>query len=118
MPERSYVLTETAVADFKAARDWSMKRWGKALTISYFQSLHDAAEALAKNQFALPSSAKITACSELLVWPVREHYLVYTPAQNQKIIIVSLIRQTRDVPAILAENRFFIERALKKIQQP
>jgi plasmid stabilization system protein ParE len=118
MPDRAYILTETAVADFKAARDWSMRRWGKELTISYFQALHEAAEELAKNHFGLPSSTKITACSELLVWPVREHYLVYTPAGNQRIIIVALIRQTRDVPAILAENRFLIERALKKIQQP
>lgn len=52
---------------------------------------------------------------QLLVWPIREHYIIYQPFKKQKIIIVALIRQLRDVPAIIGENRFIIERELKKI---
>ncbi len=115
MLKRSYVLTKTAESDFRSARDWSLKRWGKSITQQYFKDLHEGAESIAKNQFALAESSDLTSSEQLLVWPVREHYIIYLPFKKQKIIIVALIRQSRDVPAILGENRFIIERELKKI---
>jgi len=46
---RSYILTETAERDFRLARQWSMRRWGKELTKQYFLDLHDCAENLARS---------------------------------------------------------------------
>jgi plasmid stabilization system protein ParE len=115
MPKRSYILTRTAESDFRSARDWSLKRWGKSITQQYFKDLHEGAESIAKNHFSLANSLDVTGSEELLVWPIREHYIVYLPSQNQKIIIVALIRQSRDVPAILGKNRFLIERELKSL---
>ena len=116
MPKRSYMLTKTAEFDFRSARDWSLKRWGKSITQQYFKDLHQGAESVAKNYFSLPDSLDITSSSELLVWPIKEHYIVYIPYQDHKIIIVALIRQSRDVPAILGKNRFLIERELKNLE--
>lgn len=115
MPKRSYILTKTAESDFRSARAWSINRWGKPITQQYFIDLHKGAESIAKNHFALTGSSDLTRSEQLLVWPVREHYIIYLPFKNQKIIIVALIRQSRDVPSILGKNRFIIERELKKI---
>ena len=114
MPRRSksYLLTETAARDFRAARAWSSSRWGKERTRSYFRQIHDAAEQIAANQSAVQKREDLTGDSGLGVYPVGEHYLVYVPINDKQIAIVALIRQTRDVPAILQANSYRIQRAL------
>jgi len=117
MRKRSYVLTKTAESDFRSARVWSLKRWGTSITQQYFKDLHEGAESIAKSHVALTESSYLTNSAQLLVWPVREHYIIYLPSKKQKIIIVALIRQSRDVPSILGANHFIIERELKKINE-
>ncbi|MGS2724419.1 hypothetical protein ACVBEJ_11815 [Porticoccus sp. GXU_MW_L64] len=56
--------------------------------------------------------------AELNLYPVREHYLVYVPVDGKGIVIVALIRQARDVPAILNANGFLIRRQLREILHP
>ena len=109
---RHYILTATAERDFREARRWSLSRWGKELTEQYFTDLHDSAEGIAQTQLAVQ---QIADTSELGIHPVREHYLVYVPIRKNSIVIVALIRQTRDVPAILNANSFKIQRQLKEI---
>lgn len=115
MPKHAYILTQTAELDFRETRRWSLKRWGKSATRKYFEDLHEGAETIVENHFALIRSRNLTNSEELLVWPVREHYTIYLPIQNGQIIIVALIRQTRDVPNILRENYYMIERELKSM---
>lgn len=114
---RNYILTETAESDFREARQWSLSRWGKELTRQYFSDLHACAESLARNPARSTSIDQVSAAVELKICPVREHYLVYAPIGSNRIAIVALIRQTRDVPAILNANSFMIQRQLKKITQ-
>lgn len=109
---RHYILTATAERDFREARRWSLSRWGKELTRQYFADLHNSAEDLARGHSSRP---QISDTSELGVYPVREHYLVYVPVSKNCVVIVALIRQTRDVPAILKANGFKIQRQLKGI---
>ncbi len=109
---RYYLLTATAEQDFREARRWSISRWGKELTREYFTALHESAEGIAQNHSAM---LQLTGASELGVHPVREHYLIYVPTSKNSIVIVALIRQTRDVPAILKANGFKIQRQLKEI---
>ena len=109
---RHYILTATAERDFREARRWSLSRWGKELTRQYFIDLHEGAEALAQNYSVVHQMADLSGLS---VYPVREHYLVYVSIGNNRIVIVALIRQTRDVPAILNANGFKIRRQLKEI---
>jgi len=109
---RHYILTATAEQDFREARRWSLSRWGKELTKQYFTDLHDSAEVLARGH---STRSQLLDTSELGVYPVREHYLVYVPISNNSVVIVALIRQTRDVPAILKANGFKIQRQLKEI---
>jgi plasmid stabilization system protein ParE len=112
---RYYILTETAEHDFRAARQWSLSRWGKKLTRQYFADLHQSAERIAQNPEQFSSLEHFSNTAELHVYPVREHYLIYLPISNKRIVIVALIRQTRDVPAILNANGFMIQRQLKEI---
>lgn len=117
MPERKrhYVLTATAEQDFREARRWSRSRWGLELTRQYFIDLHEGAEWIARNQQSLPVRDDLAGTSGLGVYPVREHYIVYVPIRKHRIVIVALIRQSRDAPAILAANGYLIRRQLKEI---
>ena len=109
-----YILTATAERDFREAKRWSLSRWGKELTEQYFTDLHESAEGIAKSH-SIAMSLQVAGTSELGIYPVREHYLVYVPIGKNTIVIVALIRQTRDVPAILKANGFQIQRQLKEI---
>lgn len=117
MPKRrkSYVLTETAERDFREARRWSRKRWGEQQTRTYFERLHEGAECIARHQNAAAQRDDLIAGSELGIYPIGEHYMVYLPIDDRRIAIVALIRQTRDVPAILESHGFQIRRQLKAI---
>jgi plasmid stabilization system protein ParE len=84
----------------------------------YFQRLHDAAEYIAKHQPAISRRDDLTDDESLGAYPVGEHYIVYTPLDDSQIAIVALIRQTRDVPAILQANSFRIRRALDVALKP
>jgi plasmid stabilization system protein ParE len=111
---RSYVLTETAARDFREARRWSKARWGERTTRSYFQKLHDGAEYIAAHQTAIASRDELAGDTNLGAHPVGEHFLVYVPIDKNQTAIVALIRQIRDVPALLQANRFQIQRALNE----
>jgi plasmid stabilization system protein ParE len=111
---RSYVLTETAARDFREARRWSKARWGDRTTRSYFQKLHNGAEYIAAHQTVISHRDELTEDTNLEVYPVGEHFLVYVPLDTTQIAIVALIRQIRDVPALLQANRFQIQRALNE----
>jgi plasmid stabilization system protein ParE len=113
--KRHYLLTKTAENDFREAKQWSMSRWGKALTKQYFNKLHQTAIQLGQHQDSFTKITRLTDGTGLKVYPVREHYLVYLPLGNSLIAIVSLIRQTRDVPAIIEANEFSIRRELKTV---
>ena len=115
--QRRYILTETAESDFREARHWSLSRWGEELTRQYFSDLHECAERLSRNPGRSASMDQVPAEIELKIHPVREHYLVYVPINSNCIAIIALIRQTRDVPAILNANSFMINRQLREITQ-
>jgi plasmid stabilization system protein ParE len=111
---RSYVLTETAARDFREARRWSKARWGDRTTRSYFQKLHNGAEYIAAHQTVISHRDELTEDTNLEVCPVGEHFLVSVSLDKTQIAIVALIRQIRDVPALLQANRFQIQRALNE----
>lgn len=101
MRRTRYVLTARAAADLREARAWSRARWGKELTRRYFDDLHRGAQFIAESQSALRGRQEFSGGTALLVYPVREHYLVYEPLGERFIAIVAVIRQGRDIPAIL-----------------
>jgi plasmid stabilization system protein ParE len=109
---KHYILTATAERDFREAKRWSLSRWGKELTQQYFADLHESAKRIAQSH---STTLQIADTRKLGIYPVREHYLVYVPIGKSTIVIVALIRQTRDVPAILKANGFQVQRQLKEI---
>lgn len=117
MPRKTihYILTATAERDFRQARQWSLSRWGKVLTQQYFTDLHETAERIAQDRKSLPDKSHLTGTTGMGVQAVREHYIVYVPINEQCIVIDALIRQTRDVPAILKANGHMIRRQLQEI---
>ena len=111
-----YVLTARAAADLREARSWSRARWGKDLTRRYFDDLHQGAQFIAENQRALRGRPELAGGSALLMYPVREHYIVYEPLGEGFIAVVAVIRQGRDVPTILRKWSVPIRRELVEIR--
>jgi plasmid stabilization system protein ParE len=100
----------------REARAWSRTRWGKGLTSRYFDDLHEGAQFIAENQTAFRGRQELSGGTSLLVYPVREHYIVYEPLAERFIAIVAVIRQERDVPAILQKWSAPIRRELIEIR--
>ena len=116
MPRKSYVLTARAAADLREARVWSLARWGKELTNRYFQDLHEGAQYIAENHASFRDRQELAGGTALLLSPVREHYIVYEPLGPRFIAIVAVIRQGRDIPAILQKWAAPIRRELIEIR--
>jgi plasmid stabilization system protein ParE len=111
-----YVLTARAAADLREARAWSRARWGKELTSKYFDDLHKGGQFVAENHGALLGRQDLSGGTSLLVYPVREHYIVYEPLAERFIAVVAVIRQGRDIPAILQKWSAPIRRELIEIR--
>jgi plasmid stabilization system protein ParE len=88
--------------------------WGKELTSRYFDDLHEGAQFIAENQ--LRRRQELSGETSLLVYPVREHYIAYEPLAERFIAIVAVIRQGRDIPAILQKWSVPIRRELIEIR--
>jgi plasmid stabilization system protein ParE len=113
---KSYVLTARAAADLRDARVWSRARWGKELTNRYFEDLHEGAQYIAENHASFRDRQELAGGTALLLYPVREHYIVYEPLALRFIAIVAVIRQGRDIPAILQKWAAPIRRELIEIR--
>jgi len=109
-------LTVRAEADLREARSWSRARWGKELTDRYFQDLHEGARYIAENHVSLRSRHDLAGGTALCLYPIREHFIVYEPLTEKLIAIVAVIRQRRDVPAILQKWAAPIRRELTQIR--
>jgi len=118
MPDKKhYLLTWGAEADLREAKQWSLSRWGKELTKDYFADLDHAAEYVAAHQKHLHIREDLAGETGLLIHPVREHYLVYFPIDDCTVIIVAVIRQSRNVPEILGKSAFMIHREVTEIKK-
>ena len=116
MRRRSYVLTARAAADLNEARVWSRARWGKELTNRYFEDLHEGAQYIAENHASFRGRHELAGGTALLLYPVREHYIVYEPLAARFIAIVAVVRQGRDIPAILQKWAAPIRREMIEIR--
>jgi plasmid stabilization system protein ParE len=113
---RSYVLTARAAADLNEARVWSRARWGRELTNRYFEDLHEGAQHIAENHASFRDRHELAGGTALLLYPVREHYIVYEPLAARFIAIVAVVRQGRDIPAILQKWAAPIRREMIEIR--
>jgi|CXWL01.1.fsa_nt_gi plasmid stabilization system protein ParE len=112
-----YILTPTARNHLREAKIWSRTRWGEELTTQYFYDLEKVALHLATNHHQSANRQEFSEKSGLNAYPVREHYIIYTPLNNQKIVIVAFIRQTRDIPALLNKYAYLFKRELDEIKR-
>jgi plasmid stabilization system protein ParE len=117
VPRQSYLLTARAAADLREARAWSRARWGKELTNRYFDDLHEGAQYIAANHASFRDRHELAGGTALLLYPVREHYIAYEPLSSRLIAIVAVIRQSRDVPAILQKWAASIRREVIEIRE-
>lgn len=115
-PRRFYVLTARAEADLHEARAWSRARWGKDLTNRYFEDLHEGAQYIAENYTSFRARHELAGGMTLGIYAVREHYIVYEPLAPPFIAIVAVIRQGRDIPAILEKWAAPIRRELLEVR--
>lgn len=112
----SYVLTARAEADLRQARAWSLGRWGPELTDRYFDALHEGAQYIAENHASLRVNDELAGGTALLLYPVREHYIVYEPLAPKFIVILAVIRRGRDLPSILQKWAPPLRRELMEIR--
>lgn len=117
MRRKTYLLTARAAADLREARAWSRARWGKELTNRYFDDLHEGAQYIAENHASFRDRHELAGGTALLLYPVREHYIVYEPLAPRLIAIVAVIRQGRDLPSILQKWAAPIRRELMEIRE-
>jgi len=94
-----------------------MARWGEKLTEEYFIAIHEAAEKLAKNYKTYRPREELAGGTGLLLYPVREDYLVYEPLTKNQIVIVALLRQGRDIPSILSKGKHIISQELLALRK-
>jgi len=113
---KSYVLTARATADLREARVWSRARWGKELTNRYLEDLHEGAQYIAESHASFRDRHELAGGTALLLYPVREHYIAYEPLAPGFIAIVAVIRQGRDIPAILQKWAAPIRREVIEIR--
>lgn len=112
---KNYVLTRLAEQDFREAKKWSMQRWGSKLTKQYFLTTHDITEKIGQKTSQYHTKEELAGDTGLCIHAVKEHYLVYVPVSDKKIIVVALIRQTRDVPSILKTHTRRIKNEVERI---
>ena len=117
MSSPSYILTPTARKHLREAKAWSKSRWGEALTVQYFHDLDQAARYLAEHHTQTSKRSDLAGDSGLGIYSVREHYLIYEPIAPQTIVIVAVLRQVRDVPAILSRYAYVIKRELDELRK-
>jgi len=113
---KRYVLTLRAANDLREARAWSRARWGKPLTRRYFEELHKGAQYVADNCHRLRAHDELSGGTLLHVYPIREHYLIYEPLNSDVIAIVAIVRQGRDLSAILRKWAGSIRRELADVR--
>ena len=65
----------------------------------------------------MPSREYLAGGTGLGIYPVREHYLVFEPLSDDRMAIVAVIRQGRDLPDILQRNAHTIHRELNRLRQ-
>lgn len=64
----------------------------------------DEIQRFAVNQKSVRNRKELTAGTNLCIFPYREHYIIYLPFDESHIIIVSIIRQVRDIPNIIKQR--------------
>ncbi len=115
--KKPYLLTPTARRHLREAKAWSLRRWGPKITEAYFIELDEVARRLARDFRIYRSREELAGGTGLLLHPVREHYLVFEPLGKSQIIIVAVLRQTRDISAILSKGQHLIGRELKALRE-
>lgn len=116
MREASYVLTPTARQHLRETKAWSLARWGQELTAQYFNELEKSAQFIAGNHAKLAQNIHARAGQPALgIYPAREHYIVFVALSPDRVAIVAVIRQGRDISALLNKYGLVIQRELEKI---
>jgi plasmid stabilization system protein ParE len=60
------------------------------LTNRYFEDLHEGARYIAENHASFRDRHELAGGTALLLYPVREHYIVYEPLAPRLIAIVAV----------------------------
>ena len=120
MKSPKYTLTKGAEADLDEIYRRSLERFGRDQTNTFMTALKKAAEFAADNHGKVPPRSQLTGESGLSLYPVHNHFIAYRPVADHHIVIIALLRQSRDIPAfVLAEAKRFrkdfaeIERKIK-----
>lgn len=111
----NYFLSPTAIRPLRDHKKWSLDKFGRAVTKKYFQDMDKAFKYIAENCKGLPARPELIGESGLYIYPVREHYIVYVPVNNN-IHIAAILRQVQDIPNIINEGAAVFQRVLSEFK--
>lgn len=120
MANRAYLLTAGAAGDIREIAQWSLQRWGKEQTLKYLGELHAGLEYIAANLAIVKqhkSRDALSGGSGLMLYPINQHYAAFVPIAERSIAVAAIIRQGRDIAAILQKDRLMIDRDIQEIHE-
>jgi plasmid stabilization system protein ParE len=102
MKSSKYTLTMRAEVDLDEFYEKSLEQYGPIQTNKFLADLKKAAEFVADNIGKAPTRAHLVGESGLSLYPVNNHFIAYRPVTVDHIVIIAIIRQSRDVAALIA----------------
>lgn len=109
-----YFLSPTAISQLREHKKWSLEHFGRSVTKKYFEDIDKGFKYIADNQQRLPKKPELTANTELSIYPICEHYVVYI-SLSDGIYIAAVLGQAQDIPNILNENNALFQREFSEI---
>ncbi|MGB9154614.1 MAG: type II toxin-antitoxin system RelE/ParE family toxin [Alphaproteobacteria bacterium] len=114
---RNYFLSPTAIGHLRGHKKWSIEHFGHTTTKKYFQDMDKGFQYIADNYKQFAARSYLTGESELSVYLMREHYVIYVPLKDG-VHIADILGRTQDIPNILRENASIFQRELSQVIAP
>jgi len=113
----AYTLTTSAESDLRALQARSLELFGPIQTNRFIARLKKAAEFASTHIGKLSTRSHLVGDSGLSLYPVSNQFLVYRPVSDHHIVILAIVTQSRDIPALIAAKETTFQETFRVIEQ-
>lgn len=99
---KNYEVTKDAEKNLREVARYTLSKWGKEMLQQYRGGLKDIFTSIGNNEVRKKSFSKKSP--ELLVTKYKYHYVFYITANLEKLVIIDVIHERRDIVARLTER--------------
>jgi plasmid stabilization system protein ParE len=117
MRSSKYTLTRRAEADLDELHEKSLEQFGRIQTNKFMADLKKAAEFAANNIGKVPTRAHLVGDSGLSLYPIHNHFIAYRPVTEDHIVIIAIVRQSRDIAALITAESDRFRADFSEIEQ-